>query len=632
MSLSNIGITGSVRVAEMIRDAVDGSDSVDILVVGDSNTLFASESGIASAGWTDGLQFGLFTAGAPFYATPIFPCGLDSNSQSAGWRCSWSNFDSSGFGYAGIGANGITSDGVTTATLLSGNTSGPAAITNQFKVFGAFGPAAKQGGTSSMDYGYYAATSPRYWDWTSSVIVDANNPMPIGGAFKYRVVHGVFGTGGGHFHQEQSDNGGITSTSQQVSCAGTADGIATAILDIAANGSRVASMRCAWGGKFAANRTSGNGMVGKAAVLLQSVTKASGKGASVSAMCWAGGNTATQIGAGAVGIGSQTWQTWLREARSRQVAAGGSGRVIVWFHAGANADTGVPESWVTAYASMVSIAKSAWATLGYPAQDLGFVAMPSHVVDSLDSLDEIRAHVNSVYADDVDTMVVDLGVIAPYSTMSTMLWYDNTSGTGGSATANVHLWGGGYESLSSLLIGRVLAYQDGGAVDLETVKTALKIDYDDDDDELERLIHAAESFLEQKTGVDFTPKASTMYLRNFRRTVFPRQPLQSATQVTYTSTAGVSTVLPTTSWWVDNTGEIAAIEFIDPPETKAGTVITVTYTSGHTDTPNEVVQAIISLVGHWYNNPEAAQAVGLQEVPLGFKYLVDQISNRAPFS
>ena len=629
MSLSNLGITGSVRVAEMFRDAVDGSDSLDVLVVGDSNTLFASEAGIASSGWADGLQYGLFTAGAPVYATPMFPCGLDSTSQSAGWRCLWQNYTDGA--YAGIGDNGIVLDGVTTAVLLSGNASGPSGITSLFKTSGAFGPASAQGGTAVMDYGYYAATTPRYWDYLASVYLTTDNPMGVGSAFTYRVVHGVFATGGGHFHQTQTDDGGATTTTQQVSCAGAADGIATAILTIPASVSRTQNMRCSWGGVFAANRNSGSAMVGKAAVLLQSVVKAV-KGASVSAMCWYGGGTATQIGNGAVGIGTGTWETWLREARARQVAAGGSGRVVVWFHAGANADTGEPNSWGTAFNNTITTAKAAWSNLGYDPHDLGFVDMVSHVKDSTDTLSTIRSYVNTTYADSADALIVDLGQIAPYSKMSAMSWYDNVSGTGGSATPGVHLWGGGYEDLGNLIIGRVIAYQDGGVVDLETLKTALKIDYDDDDDELERLIHAAESFVERHTGASFTNTARTMYLRKFRRTVFAHYPYTSVTQVQYTDPSGAVTVMPSSDYWVDISEGIAAIEFLEEPAMKAGTLVRVQYDAGYVDVPNEAVQAVIGLVGHWYNNPEAAQPIGLTEVPMGTRFLLEHLRVQGPFS
>jgi uncharacterized phiE125 gp8 family phage protein len=170
------------------------------------------------------------------------------------------------------------------------------------------------------------------------------------------------------------------------------------------------------------------------------------------------------------------------------------------------------------------------------------------------------------------------------------------------------------------------------AVSLSTVKTALKIDYTDDDTELTRLIGVATSWVEYYTGIKLTQATRTMYLREFARTAFADYPYVSTTSVTYTDGSGATVTMTSgIDYWVDLSGDIKAIEFLNEPSIKEGTLITVTYVAGYSTEPNEVVQAIISLVGLYYNNPEAAQPVGLTTVPLGGQFMLEHLRIRGTF-
>ena len=46
---------------------------------------------------------------------------------------------------------------------------------------------------------------------------------------------------------------------------------------------------------------------------------------------------------------------------------------------------------------------------------------------------------------------------------------------------------------------------------------------------------------------------------------------------------------------------------------------------GYSVVPNEVVHAVIALVGAWYNNPEAFQPIGLSTVPLSVEYILSAV-------
>jgi uncharacterized phiE125 gp8 family phage protein len=169
---------------------------------------------------------------------------------------------------------------------------------------------------------------------------------------------------------------------------------------------------------------------------------------------------------------------------------------------------------------------------------------------------------------------------------------------------------------------------------LATIKAALKIDYTDDDTELERIRDAAVAWVENYCGFALSSATRTMYLRDWQDTVFAVQPVTALTVISYTNAAGVSSVLAAgTDYYLDISGAVSILRFLDePPEIKPGTLATVGYTAGYATEPNEVVQAVISLVGLWYNNPEAAQPIGLTAVPLGAQFMLEHLRLKGPFT
>ena len=167
------------------------------------------------------------------------------------------------------------------------------------------------------------------------------------------------------------------------------------------------------------------------------------------------------------------------------------------------------------------------------------------------------------------------------------------------------------------------------SVPLSTIKSALKIDYDDDDIDLVRLRESATTLLERRMGVLFTPQTRTMYLASFVDTVIPDHPFASLTGVEYTS-GGSTVTMPASDRWIDRTqGPIPMLRFLETPAIDEGTAITVTYTAGYDSIPNEIVHALIALVGAWYSNPEAYQPIGLAVVPMSVEFIIDAHSTRS---
>lgn len=167
-------------------------------------------------------------------------------------------------------------------------------------------------------------------------------------------------------------------------------------------------------------------------------------------------------------------------------------------------------------------------------------------------------------------------------------------------------------------------------VPLATIKSALRIDYTADDEELTRLRDAAVSFIERRTQLVLKPTPQTLYLAEFKDSLLPAHPYNSISSVTYYSSGNVLTTMPSADYWIDRTdGPMPIIRFLEKPTTYEGTAITVSYNAGYGALPSELVHAVIGLTGHWYNNPEAAQPIALATVPLGIHFILENLSTRS---
>jgi uncharacterized phiE125 gp8 family phage protein len=166
------------------------------------------------------------------------------------------------------------------------------------------------------------------------------------------------------------------------------------------------------------------------------------------------------------------------------------------------------------------------------------------------------------------------------------------------------------------------------SVPLSTIKAALKIEYADDDTELLRLRDAATSLIARETGLVLQPEDKPLYLAYWRPTAVPHVPFVSVKSVKY-YTGGVETTMPAIDYWLDRTdGPLPVLRFIETPAIDSDTQITATIESGYTQLPNEIVHAIISLTGAWYNNPEAFQPIGLNMVPMSVQFILESLRVR----
>jgi len=168
------------------------------------------------------------------------------------------------------------------------------------------------------------------------------------------------------------------------------------------------------------------------------------------------------------------------------------------------------------------------------------------------------------------------------------------------------------------------------SVPLSTIKSALKIDFDDDDKDILRLREAAVSLIERRTQLSLTPVTLPLYLKEFKDALIPAHPFGSVSLIQYRDQVNAPQTMPATDYWLDLTeGTMPVLRFLEVPVIYPGTMVTVFYVAGYTALPNDLVHAIIALVGHWYNNPEAASPISLSTVPLSMGFILDNLSTRS---
>jgi len=135
------------------------------------------------------------------------------------------------------------------------------------------------------------------------------------------------------------------------------------------------------------------------------------------------------------------------------------------------------------------------------------------------------------------------------------------------------------------------------------------------------LISTAREWCEEFTGLSFAPQTIELYLPSFPHKSYieiPRPPLVSVTSVKYKNSAGVETTMtPTTDYIVDADSLVGSVvlpygktwpSFVPYPVN----AVKIVYTAGYGEAnplPRTLRQAMLLLIGHWFNHREAVGTV-----------------------
>jgi hypothetical protein len=431
------GVYGSSRVGRFLLDATTQTDSVDIIIAGDSNTNYSGW------GWADGLNFALQTnTSALEYATPITP--TTSWDDAFYYGVYQTNGAFSKINAAGTVVNPAGSPALG-GTLAKGITSGPAELTALMNR----GSGNLQPNTSPFDYGWIASG-----DWAD----------PFGGVLSYqdsarmswtqlqifyRVVHGKgpsMGTLRLASRLDDSPNTSYGTTS--INCNQATYEWVTSTLTIPADSAKT-NLQVAY--TFAANNNLTSRITGPMAVALNSICTPR-KGYAVTCISHHGGANMDTVASNVVQAAPIVRQ-YLKEARSRQIACGGSGRVIVCIQGGCNAGV---NPWGQSATTFFEQCATEWAALGYPSSDLAFLGFVSHQENDPDDMTAERSSAIALATSSPQYTIVNLPTLVSFNDMtygggSNVTWFANAS------TERIHLSESGYKAISGRIISALLA-------------------------------------------------------------------------------------------------------------------------------------------------------------------------------
>ena len=176
---------------------------------------------------------------------------------------------------------------------------------------------------------------------------------------------------------------------------------------------------------------------------------------------------------------------------------------------------------------------------------------------------------------------------------------------------------------------------------LDDVKAHLRIDADDEDALISALVAASRQHFERRTGRSLIDTVWRLVLDRFPPGGGPIRlgngPVSAVSSVGYIDSAGVSRVLAEeTGYLADLSGDIGKLSPVfwqpwpcDAAHRPGG--VTVQYTAGFGPTadavPQLVKQALLLLIGHWYENRETVvipdRTVTITDVPLAFDAVAD---------
>ena len=372
------GFYGSTRAAQFIKDVVSGTDSLDVVVIGDSNA--GSNDYGYTVGWDRYMGYQL---GCDMYATPLLGGGGD--------------YILTGPTYPTQLQQNMASNGVIMYGELNGTTGGTGS-TGPMRQFYKY---TDSGGPIDTLVSYLGVNSTNYTNFYSTMLLQPNrfshfpNAIAAGevygsdSAFKnsirllddsplmydgttnlqYRLVHGIFPSGSGSFKLRVLGSGATIGSS--ISTNGGITSYGTSTLSFSAS----ATCQCTWDGGTTA-QASGTLVTGPFAAIWQSIIRTAKKGYSVTNLTTSDSRTMVGLADRVEGCGLLL-DAFLGEINARQQAAGGTGRILVFVNGGINGDTAA--NWTSAADRMVARIKARWPG---SAANLAFVFTVSHPMTS----------------------------------------------------------------------------------------------------------------------------------------------------------------------------------------------------------------------------------------------------------
>lgn len=170
-------------------------------------------------------------------------------------------------------------------------------------------------------------------------------------------------------------------------------------------------------------------------------------------------------------------------------------------------------------------------------------------------------------------------------------------------------------------------------VDLATAKTFLRIDHDHEDELINALVRSATASVETMTGLRLVEQGWSVFLDDWPHSgtiCLPVAPVLSVEDILQYSDADVGAVIDTAHYYLDAASRPARLMlrpdriWARPGRLANGIEIRLLAGFGPapTNVPAELVQAVLHLAAHWFENREAASDPALQTMPLGVSAMI----------
>lgn len=186
---------------------------------------------------------------------------------------------------------------------------------------------------------------------------------------------------------------------------------------------------------------------------------------------------------------------------------------------------------------------------------------------------------------------------------------------------------------------KLLRTSDGSTepVTLSQANDQLRRDSSDDDTYVTRLITAARQQFEEDTRYIVTDSQTwELHLDKFpnEEILLPLRPLLTVTSVQYYDEDDAQQTWNSSNYYTDlvsTKGRVVYKDSTSYPDTIPGrpNAVTVTFTAGlstpSTDCPEDIRQAILLLVSHFYENRQAvAGGISLAPLPMGYERIIER--------
>lgn len=344
-----------------MKDLVNGTDSLDILMVGDSNIGY-SVSGIY--GYGNGFTSILTNLNVPIYATNLV-AGL-SKTQVVGTSPSNAYMQ-----IAGITNNPGRTDEQDASSGVTWLTPGSETIYNNITAIwnsGASNELSHSGGSTRLDWAFVEPGAT----FTGNFYINIAPTSPFGvnnQTIIFRIGYATFTGSGGTFKPR------VYSSPSNIAIASDTVSTLRAVSDTEEY--KVHELTAILPENNTENirlsKYGGGAAVSPCGFLFESAVRPNTKGFSVSAYLHrSGGVTNGAIKTALDETKNSTLRVFLKELRERQQKCGGSGRVLIFTNSGVNGNE-LSGDWLTGVQSIVSSVQAAWLANGFPLADLAFL-------------------------------------------------------------------------------------------------------------------------------------------------------------------------------------------------------------------------------------------------------------------